>query len=145
MWMTELAMNTSTADSRIGSHNDGIGTIGTSLVDATSWASPVRGRACPRDRSRGDGPQSSTSLASLGALPAQDLPNGVDGVGLAGALVRPVALHAREPKRHPAGVARALLHVVERDLDHDLRPHVDDVPLLAHGELAERARLPLQH
>ena len=39
-------------------------------------------------------------------------------------LVRPVAQHAREPQRDAARVARARLDAVERDLDHELRPHV---------------------
>lgn len=32
---------------------------------------------------------------------------------------------------------RALLHVVERDLDHELRAHVHDVAVVARGERAQ--------
>ena len=40
-----------------------------------------------------------------------------DRIRLRRGLVRPVALHAREPQRHAAGVARRALHAVEGDLD----------------------------
>src|SRR5213080_4182370 len=40
MWITELAMNTTTADTRIGSHSDINGTVGTIFSLLVSW--PVR-------------------------------------------------------------------------------------------------------
>ena len=46
-----------------------------------------------------------------------------------GPLSGAIAFDARQAQRHAAGIARALLHVVERHLDHDLRPEVDDVAL----------------
>ena len=46
--------------------------------------------------------------------------HGRDRVGLVGALVLAVAHDAREAQRHAAGVARARLDAVERDLDDEL-------------------------
>src|SRR5262245_6958599 len=56
------------------------------------------------------------------------LQHGLDGVRLGRALVAAIALHARKAKRDAARIVRAALHLVERDLDHELRPNVDDVP-----------------
>ena len=42
-------------------------------------------------------------------------------------LVRAIALHAREAQRQAARDNRAVLDLVERDLDDELRPDVDDV------------------
>ena len=44
-----------------------------------------------------------------------------EGVGLGRGLVGPIALDAREAQREAAGILRARLDVVERDLDDDLR------------------------
>ena len=77
--------------------------------------------------------------------PAVDRPNGRDGVGLGGGLVGPIPLDAREAERDAAGILRARLHVVERDLDDDLRAHVDGVVVAADLELEELLRLPREH
>ena len=50
-----------------------------------------------------------------------DLSDGLNRVRQGGGLVGPVAFHAREPQRKPSRVMRALLNVVERDLDDELR------------------------
>ena len=60
-------------------------------------------------------------------------------------LVGAVALHAREAQRDAARVARARLHAVERDLDDELRAHVDDVPVAAGLELEQPLGLPREH
>ena len=44
-----------------------------------------------------------------------------------GALVRPIAHDAREAQREPARITAARLQLVERDLDDELRAHLDDV------------------
>src|SRR4051794_2685549 len=66
-------------------------------------------------------------------------------IGFAGALVRPIALHSREAERHPAGILRAGLDLVERDLHDELRPHVDGVVVAPDLELEELLRLPGEH
>ena len=65
--------------------------------------------------------------------------HGLDRVGLVRALVGSVALHAREAQRQAAGVLRARLQVVERDLDHQLGPHVHGVGV-ARASRARAAR-----
>src|ERR1700741_2040074 len=45
--------------------------------------------------------------------------DGLNRVGLFGLLVRAVALDAGKPQGEPAGIMRARLDVVERDLDHE--------------------------
>ena len=55
----------------------------------------------------------------------------------------PVALHAREAQREPAGILRALLDVVERDLDDQLRPH--DARCSRRGRSRARAARPVCH
>src|SRR6185503_17714956 len=61
-----------------------------------------------------------------------------------GELVGPVALDARKAQRHAAGILGATLHVVERDLDHQLGAHIHG-PLVA-PDLARQqlARLPFE-
>ncbi len=56
-----------------------------------------------------------------------DSSNIVDGVGLVGALVRPVALDSGESQRDASRIARARLHAIEGDLDDDLGAHVHSV------------------
>ena len=58
-------------------------------------------------------------------------PHRLDRVGLVGALVGAIALDAREAQREAAGILRALLQVVERDLDDELGPHVHGVAVAA--------------
>src|SRR5262249_1697186 len=45
----------------------------------------------------------------------------------------------------PARVLAALLYLVERDLDHDLRPHVHNVSVATRLTLQEFRGLPFQH
>src|SRR6266581_8005036 len=66
----------------------------------------------------------------------------VDRVGVAGVLVRPVALDPREAERDTAGVARRGLDAVERDLDDELRPDEHRDPAPFGFALEERRRLP---
>src|SRR5207248_9334903 len=69
----------------------------------------------------------------------------VDGVGLGGALVGPVAFDARKAQRDAAGVARAPLHAVEGDLDDQRRLRANR-PLIARALEAEQPlRLPGEH
>ena len=68
----------------------------------------------------------------------------VDRVGLLGALVGAVAEDAREAQRHAAGVARAGLDAVERDLDDQLGTHVHGRRRAALLELEQARRLPLR-
>ena len=60
-------------------------------------------------------------------------------------LVGAVALHAREAQGQAAGIHGALLQVVERDLDHQLRPHVHGVGVAAGLAREQLARLPGEH
>ncbi len=68
----------------------------------------------------------------------------VDGVGLGRGLVLAVAQHPGEAQRQAAGVARAALHAVERDLHHQLRPDVDGVGVPALLQRQQTRRLPGQ-
>src|SRR5258705_119160 len=52
-------------------------------------------------------------LAGFLALTLENGAHRGDRVGVGRTLVRPIPFHPREPERHPAGIARALLHVVE--------------------------------
>src|SRR4029434_7738933 len=69
----------------------------------------------------------------------------LDGVGLLGALVLPVADDPGEAEGEAAGVAGAGLEAVEGDLHHQLGADVDD-PLVggADGQLLEPPGLPGQ-
>ena len=69
----------------------------------------------------------------------------VDRVGVARRLVGPVPLHAREPERDAARIARARLDSVEGDLDDELRPDVDDVAVRVRLEPEQVLRLPREH
>src|SRR5262249_28668863 len=71
--------------------------------------------------------------------------NGRVGIGVGSGLVGAVALDAREPQRKAAGIVRARLNVVERDLGDDLGPHVDRVVVAADLELEEAFGLPREH
>ena len=75
----------------------------------------------------------------------EDGADGLDRVGLVRPLVGPVALHAGEPQRHAAGVAGARLDAVERDLDDQLGPHVDDVPVAPGLAREQLLGLPCEH
>src|SRR5881397_3780784 len=88
---------------------------------------------------------SSSRIAPLSGLAFEDLPHRLDRVGLRGGLVRSVALDPRETQREPGGVARARLNVAERDLDDEIRPHVDAPVVARQLELEQAARLPLEH
>src|SRR6266851_1709300 len=71
--------------------------------------------------------------------------DGCEGVGLGGGLVRSIPLDPREAEREPAGIVRARLDVVERDLGDDLGTDVDGVIVAADLELEKRLRLPREH
>ena len=71
--------------------------------------------------------------------------HGLEGVGLPCGLVGPVAQHPREAQRHAAGIARAGLHSVERDLDDELGPHVHDVAVAGDLQLEQLLCLPSEH
>src|SRR5215467_2953371 len=58
---------------------------------------------------------------------AVDRLDGRKCIGLAGGFVGAVSLHACKPQREPSGILCAFLNLVERNLDYELRPHVDDV------------------
>src|SRR5689334_23073595 len=79
-----------------------------------------------------------------GHLPVHRL-NRRDRIGLGRALVRPVPLHAREAQRKTAGILRARLDLVERDLGDHLRPQVHRVVVAPDLELEEARGLPLEH
>jgi hypothetical protein len=68
----------------------------------------------------------------------------VDHVGLAGVLVRPVALHAGKAERDAAGVARRGLHAVECDLDDELGADEHGDPAAAGLAREQLLRLPRQ-
>jgi len=59
-----------------------------------------------------------------------------------GRLVLAIALDPREPERQPRGVAGRRLDAVERDLDDELRPHVDGDPLAAGLQREQALGLP---
>src|SRR5215213_8728266 len=111
---------------------------------------PVPGRKPPRPAplasrcSRRISTNRAADLIRAGVRPEQAAQI-VDGVGLARILVRPVAPHAREAKRHAAGVARRRLDAVERDLDDELRADEDGDPTPAGLTGQELRRLPLEH
>src|SRR5712691_8120560 len=71
--------------------------------------------------------------------------DGCEGIGLRGGLVGSIPLDAREAEREPAGIVRARLDVVERDLGDDLGTHVDGMIVAADLQLEKRLRLPRQH
>src|SRR5262245_22088059 len=66
-------------------------------------------------------------------------------VGFAGGLVGAVSLYTCKPQREPSGILRTFLNLIERDLDHELRPHMDDVCVARHFQLEQPGRLPRQH
>src|SRR6185436_7445069 len=53
----------------------------------------------------------------------------IDGIGVVGGLVRPIALETRKPQRETAWIVRALLQVVERDFGNEFWPDMDDVSI----------------
>src|SRR5436190_20944110 len=61
-----------------------------------------------------------------------DAPHRVDGIGLLRALVRAVAFDSRKAQRQSARILRALLQIVERDLDYQLGTHLHP-PIIATG------------
>src|SRR5450631_511513 len=71
-----------------------------------------------------------------------DRPDGVDVVGVGCPLVGAVAQHAGEPQRNPAWIARACLHAVEGDLNHEFGPNVDGVVVTPRLEPKELFGLP---
>src|SRR5439155_2952106 len=70
----------------------------------------------------------------------QERPDGRQRVGLVRTLVGPVAFHARKAQRHAARILRTGLDVVERDLDHQLRPHEHGGLVSRDFELEQRLR-----
>src|SRR5260221_699044 len=74
-----------------------------------------------------------------------DAAHRVDGIGLLGPLVGPVALYAREAQGEPAGILRAFLEVVESDLDHQLRPDMHRPLVARNGALLQFFGLPGKH
>ena len=56
----------------------------------------------------------------------------LDRVRLGCTLVGPVCLHARKPERHAARILRTPLNIVERDLDDELRTHINNVTVAAN-------------
>src|SRR5438876_983250 len=99
-------------------------------------ATPVRAQHAGRDqrmlrRRRERGTQPSVSRG-------EERPEIVDRVRLGGALVGPVALDAREPKRDAARIAARGLDAVERDLDDEVGADEDgdaQPPCLAREQL----------
>src|SRR6058998_776990 len=81
----------------------------------------------------------------LAHLAPMQLPDGLDGIRLVGALVRAVAHDAREAQRQAARIRRARLDAVEGDLHHQLGPHVHYVSVASRLELEQLRRLPLEH
>jgi hypothetical protein len=108
------------------------------------WQLPFRRNELGFADLRGDevvdrGAQHAVTLAihagQSGHLPRVESSHEVDRVRLRGGLVRPVALNPREAERQAAGVAAALLHAVEGDLDHELGTHVHDMPVALGREV----------
>src|SRR5439155_23850350 len=71
--------------------------------------------------------------------------DGCEGVGLRSGLVRSIPLDPREAEREPAGIVRARLDIVERDLGDDLGTHVDGALVAADLDLEKRLGLPREH
>src|SRR5215471_10503284 len=85
----------------------------------------------------------------LGARPCAcgDGSDRLDRVRVARGLVVAIADHAREAQREATRIATARLQLVERDLDHELRPYVHDVVACVEveRERLEPLRLPREH
>src|SRR5213078_1644462 len=73
-----------------------------------------------------------------------DLLNGLERVGLSGGLVGPVSFHPRKSKRERSWILRALLHIVECNLDDQLWTNVDGMGIAPGFTLEQRGRLPFQ-
>jgi len=72
-------------------------------------------------------------------------PHRVDRVHFIGAFVGTVSFYPRKPQRYSPGILRATLNLVERDLDYQLWPYVDDVTVASHFPREQLLRLPLEH
>src|SRR5207248_10043785 len=69
--------------------------------------------------------------------------HGLDRVRLLRPLVGAIALDAGEAQRQAAGVLRAFLQIIERDLHHQLRPDMNGVVVAAALACEQLARLPI--
>ncbi len=77
-------------------------------------------------------------------MPVNPLQRG-QRVRLRRTLVGTIALDPGETEGQPSGILRARLHLVERDLDHQLRPHVDGVVVPRDLQLEQLGGLPGEH
>src|ERR1700722_2948152 len=105
---------------------------GCTKIDAPTIVPTTMAVACVR-------PMDRSSAGAMGRRIVSptfgDRSNSGDRVGVRGGLVRAIALHASEAQRQAAGIMRAHLQIVERDLDDDLWPDVDRVRVAADLEL----------
>src|SRR5262245_51066087 len=92
-------------------------------------------------------PTSESSIPDGASLlrACMDGADGVDRVRVRSGLVGAVTLDAREAQRDSSRIARAGLDAVERDLDDELGPDVDDVSLALGRDPEEMLRLPREH
>src|SRR5262249_7005981 len=88
---------------------------------------------------------SATNAKSSARVRGEQFAHGVDGVGFRGTLVGAITLHTCKPQRQTRGVLRAFLNLVERNFNHDFRPHVHGIRVACNLELEQLLRLPLQH
>src|SRR4051812_34553639 len=83
--------------------------------------------------------------ARASTLRGEDLPHRVHRIRVFDAFVGAVTFDARESQRQATRISRARLQIAERDLHHDLGPHVQRPRIAVRLAREELARLPLEH
>ena len=107
-----------------------------------SPGAPATRNLLPLDDAVGAAYRRETRTRTTTTPPRRDGEHGVQRVGLLGALVGAMAQHAGEAQGDAARVARAGLHAVEGDLDHELGPHVHRPFVARRLELEQLLGLP---